>query len=222
MRFWVVLVLGLPACAESLHFNINWPSGLELGEATIASSQSQGIDKKPGDWKFSLDIDASVPGFTIREQDSSTAGPDLCAIQLDKSFTHGKKKNEEKITFDQQKNTFTRETVGGGKSDTSASACARDALTYLQFARRELSQGRIVPDQKVVFGAQYQVHMDFKGAQTIKVGAKMVEADRTLVTIKGPSTDLAVEIFFAHDPSRTPLLARLPLALGTFTVELQP
>jgi hypothetical protein len=32
--------------------------------------------------------------------------------------------------------------------------------------------------------------------------------------------DLTVEIFFARDAVRTPLLARIPLTLGTFTVEL--
>jgi len=222
LKAWVVFVVALPAFAESLHYNINWPSGLGLGEATISASQSQGIDKRPGDWKFSLDIDASVPGFVIREQDSSSAAPDLCSLRLNKNFTHGKKKSEEKITFDQQKSSITRETAGGGKTDVQVSSCARDALTYLQFARRELAQGRIVPDQKVVFGAEYQVHMDFKGSQTIKVGDKNVEADRTMVTIKGPSADLTVEIFFGHDPARTPVLARLPLGLGTFSVELAP
>jgi hypothetical protein len=31
---------------------------------------------------------------------------------------------------------------------------------------------------------------------------------------------VTVEIFFAKDAARTPLLARIPLALGSFTVEL--
>jgi hypothetical protein len=226
MKFSIPVLFAI-ACqcsvsAESLHYSINWQSGLSLGEATIGSEHSQ-PEKGPETWRSTIDIDASVPGFAIRDHYSSSSAAGLCSVQLEKSFTHGKKKSEEKITFDQQKNTITRETAsGGGKADSSVSACARDALTFLQFVRKELAQGRIAADQKVVFGALYQVHMDYKGAQTIKVGEKSMETDRTLVSIKGPATELTAEIFFARDAARTPILARIPLALGTFTVELQP
>jgi hypothetical protein len=222
MKFCIFLAWAVSASAETLHYSVNWPSGLSLGEATIASEHSQTADKGSEAWRFALEIDASVPGFAIRDSYHSSAAGELCSVEMFKSITHGKKKNEEKITFDSQKNTITRETTGGGKADASTSACARDALSYLQFVRRELAQGRVAPDQQVVFGSQYQVHLVFKGAQTIKVGDKMVETDRTTATIKGAATDLTVEIFFARDAPRTPVLARLPLALGTFTVELQP
>jgi len=222
MKFCIFLLWVVPASAETLHYSVNWPSGLSLGEATIASEHSQTADKGSEAWRFGLEIDASVPGFAIRDNYHSSAAGELCTVEMFKSITHGKKKNEEKITFDQQKNTITRETTGGGKADTSVSACARDALSFLQFVRRELAQGRVAPEQQVVFGSQYQVRIVFKGAQTIKVADKTVETDRTTATIKGPATDLTVEIFFARDAARTPVLARLPLALGTFTVELQP
>jgi Protein of unknown function (DUF3108) len=221
MKFSLFVFVTCLASAESLHYSVNWQSGLSLGEATIGSEHSQ-PEKGPETWRSTVDIDASVPGFVIRDHYNSSAAAGLCSVQLDKSSTHGKKKSEEKITFDQQKNTITRETASGGKSDTSVSSCARDALTFLQFVRRELAQGRIAADQKVVFGALYQVHIDYKGAQTIKVGEKSMETDRTLVSIKGPSTEVTAEIFFARDAARTPVLARIPLTLGTFTVELQP
>jgi hypothetical protein len=48
----------------------------------------------------------------------------------------------------------------------------------------------------------------------------MTDADRILATIKGPTSNLTVEIFFARDAARTPLLAHIPLTLGSFTVEL--
>jgi hypothetical protein len=220
--FCISLLCVISAPAESLHYSVNWPSGLSLGEATFASEHSQSADKGPEQWRFALDVDASVPGFAIRDNYSSSAVGDLCSVELDKGFTHGKKKNEEKITFDQQKNTITRETTNGGKADTSVSSCARDALSFLQFVRRELAQGRIAAEQSVVLGSSYQVRIDFKGAQTVKVGGKMVETDRTMATIKGPATELTVEIFFARDAARTPVLARIPVSLGTFTVELQP
>jgi Protein of unknown function (DUF3108) len=226
MKFRILVcifaICAVSVSAETLHYSINWQSGLSLGEAAFASEHSQSVDKGPEQWRFALDIDAGIPGFAVHDNYHSSALGDVCSVQLDKSSTHGKKKGEEKVTFDQQQNTITRETPGAGKSDTSVSSCARDALSFLQFVRRELAQGRIAPDQAVVFGAVYRVHIDFKGAQTIKVGDKMVETDRTMATIKGPATDLTVEIFFARDQARTPVLARVPLALGTFSVELQP
>jgi hypothetical protein len=222
MKFCIFLAWVVSASAETLHYSVNWPSGLSLGEATLVSEHSQTADKGSEAWRFGLEIDASVPGFAIRDNYHSSAAGELCSVELFKSIAHGKKKNEEKISFDQQKNSITRETTNGGKADTSVSSCARDALSFLQFVRRELAQGRVAPEQQVVFGSQYQVRIVFQGAQTIKVGDKMVETDRTAATIKGPATDLTVEIFFARDAARTPVLARLPLALGTFTVELQP
>jgi hypothetical protein len=62
--------------------------------------------------------------------------------------------------------------------------------------------------------------MEFTGTQTIHIGEQKAEADRIVATLRGPSSDLTVEIFFSHDTARIPLLARIPLALGTFSVEL--
>lgn len=215
MKPLVFLLCLLPVSAESLRYSINWASGLSLGEATLRA------DKGKEAWDFQVTMDASVPGFALRDSYHSAATVDLCSLELDKSFTHGNRKADEKTTFDQQSHTATRETQnGGGKSDTPVTSCAKDALTFLQFARNELAQGRLTPQQSVVFGALYNVRIDFKGAQKIKVGDQTVDADRILATIKGPTTDLTVEMFFAKDAARTPLLAHIPLSLGSFTVEL--
>jgi hypothetical protein len=224
MKYFLVFLTLIPASAESLHYNINWPSGLSLGEATLQASHTQTADKTPEKWSFGLDIDASVPGFAVRDHYQANASGDLCSAQLEKSFTHGKRKGEERITFDQQKNSATRETTssGGGKSDFSISSCARDALTFIQFARRELAQGRLAPQQQVVFGAVYQVRIEYTGSQSIKINDQKVDADRIVATIKGPSSDLTVELFFSRDGARTPLMAKIPLSLGTFSVELAP
>jgi hypothetical protein len=178
-------------------------------------------DKGKEAWDFEVTMDASIPGFALRDRYQSAATLDLCSLQLEKSFTHGTRKAEEKITFDQPNHTASRETQhGGGKSELSIPACAKDALTFMQFARRELAQGRLAPQQEVVFGAMYRVRIEYTGAQKIRVGDQTVDADRILATIKGPTTDLTVEIFFARDAARTPLLAHIPLSLGSFTVEL--
>jgi hypothetical protein len=205
----------LSASAESLRYSINWASGLSLGEATLRA------DKGKEGWDFEVTMDASIPGFALRDDYHSNATPDLCAIELDKTFTHGSKKADEKITFDQQNHTATRQTQnGGGKTDISISTCAKDALTFMQFARNELAQGRLAPQQSVIFGAPYNVRVEYTGAQKVKYGDQTADADRILATVKGPTTDLTVEIFFARDAARTPLLARIPLTLGSFTVEL--
>jgi len=214
MKPLVFLLCLLPASAESLRYSINWASGLSLGEATLRA------DKGKEAWHFEVTMDASIPGFALRDSYHSAATTDLCSLELDKNFTHGNKKADEKVTFDQQNHSATRETTGGGKSDVAISSCAKDALTFMQFARSELAQGRLAPQQMVIFGAAYDVRIEYTGAQKIKVGEQTVDADRMLATIKGPITDLTVEVFFARDAARTPLLAHIPLALGSFTVEL--
>lgn len=210
-----LLIFSVSVSAESLHYTINWPSGLSLGEAVLDTAHAQA-----GGWDFTLDIDASIPGFAVRDHYHANANADLCSTLLDRKFVHGSHKNEEHTTFDQSNHTATRQTVGGGKSDISFSGCGRDALSFLQFARTELAAGRLVPQQPVVFGAAYNVRMEFTGTQTIHVGEQKIEADRIVATIKGPSSDITVEIFFSHDNARVPVLAKIPLSLGTFSVEL--
>jgi len=219
MKHLLVFLITLPAFADSLHYSINWPSGLSLGEATLTASH--GGEKGGGRWNLSLDIDASVPGFAVRDHYQSIATTDLCGVQFDKNYTHGKRKTDEHLTFNQHENTVTRETVGGGKSDISVATCARDPLGFIQFLRQELSQGRLPPQQQVAYGPLFDVRVEYTGAQSIKLGDQKVDADRIVATIKGSSSDLSVEIFFSRDAAKIPLLAKVPLALGTFSIELQ-
>jgi hypothetical protein len=215
MKFLILLLLSCSAWAESLRYTINWPSGLSLGEATLNA------DRGREQLAFDLTVDASVPGFAVRDHAHSTSTTDFCSTQLDKSYSHGRRKAEERVIFDQQRNKAERETLsGGGKSEISVPSCARDALTFLQFARRELAQGRLAPQQAVIFGAPYQVRMEYTGTQGIRVGEEHIDADRIVATIKGPSSEVTVELFFSRDAARTPVLAKVPVALGTLTVEL--
>lgn len=215
MKFAALVFFLLPAGAETLHYAINWPSGLSLGEATLTSVS--GRDQ----WSFDFDLDAAVPGFALRDHYRSIASLELCSSELDKVIQHGNHKSEETVTFHQDTNTITRETksAGGGKSDVAVPSCARDAMAFVQFARKELAQGRLAPQQPVVLGSLYNVRLEFAGTETVKT-SKPVQADRIHATIKGPSSNLALDILFAKDQARTPVLARIPLSLGTFTVEL--
>src|SRR5439155_25786981 len=103
----------------------------------------------------------------------------------------------------------------------SVPACARDPLTFLQFVRKELAEGRLAPQQSVVLGSSYQVRFEYTGVQKVIVGKKPMEAERIQTTIKGPASDVTVEVFFARDAARTPVMAKIPSPLGAFVVELE-
>ena len=218
----VLALMGSLASAETLHYSINWQSGLNLGEATLGASKNTGSGPEGG-WDFNLMLDAAVPGFTIRDEYKSSADTKFCSSILEKSVTRGTRKSTEKEIFDSAQKTIKRETNNGGKSELPMSGdCAHDALAFLQFARQELAQGRVAANQTVYLGGKYDVQLTYTGTESIKQEKGMVETDKVRVSVHGVKADTTFEIYFARDEVRTPLLARLPLALGTFTVELQP
>jgi hypothetical protein len=230
MKFVILCAMAmLPLGAETLHYNINWQSGLPLGEATLKASKSapatssEGPGVDDGKWSFELLLDAAVPGVTLRDEYRSKADAKFCSQQLERVIVRGPKKSTEKITFDQDKKQVKRETAGGGKSEMTAPECAHDALAFLQFVRQELAAGRLVQSQPVFLGGKYDVQATYVGTESVKLAKndnKPVDADKVRTAIRGAKADYTIEILFSHDAARTPLLARLPLALGTFTVEL--
>jgi hypothetical protein len=203
---------------ETFHYSVNWPSGLSLGDAQLSASKlKQGSQEI---WKFAFDIDASVPGFKLSEHVSSSSGADFCSAEMTKTATRGPRKVEETTKFDQKALTAVRETKNGGKSDVSIPACAKDALTFVFFLRHELQQGRLPAMQKVYYGSGYQTRVEFTGSQTLRIAEGPIEADRVLATMKGPQSETTAEIFFAKDATRTPIMMRVPLAVGKFSMEI--
>jgi hypothetical protein len=208
---------GFPFQDESLHYNVNWPSGLSLGEATFTAHH------KAGAWDLAMTLDAGVPGFAVADKIRSSVTDDLCSLELERDISHGARKTREKTAFDQKKGEATRTTVfplGGGTSTFTFTSCPRDAMAFLYFARRELGQGRVAPAQTVFFGSAYSVRMDYTGAQTITLNDKPSVTDHLVVNVKGPKSSFSFEMFFARDAARTPLLIRVPLSVGTFSMEL--
>jgi len=205
---------------EQLHYTINWPSGLSLGEAQLRTSLSKPAPDAPGRLNLEFTLDAGIPGFTVSDQYRSEVSPDFCSGEFQRIARHGSKKTDERTTFDQQKESASRETSGGGKTELQMPACGKDALAFLYYVRHELSQGRIPPQQTLFFGAPYDVRIEFMGTQRIPLGDKQVEADRVTATVKGPASEISFDVFFLKDPARTPALVRVPLALGTFSMEL--
>ena len=220
----VLAWFGLPVWAETLHYSVNWQSGLSLGEAALRSDKLSAEPEggEPGGWNFGLTLDAAVLGFTIRDEYSSTADDKFCTSKVEKNMTRGTRKTVEKVQIDRHTELATRETQDGGKSDYSVPDCVHDALAFLQFVRRELAQGRMAPQQPVILGAKYDVLMTYIGTETIRVAGENIAADRVHTAIKGPKAEITADLYFSHDELRTPVLARIPLTLGTFTVELLP
>ena len=221
----MLAVLAAPVAApgfenEQLHYNINWPSGLSLGEAQLVASASKPEPDTPGRLHLEFKVDAGIPGFAVSDQYRSEASSDFCTGDFQRTAQHGSKKTDEKTTFDQKSGTASRQTAGGGKTEMKSSTCGKDALTFLYYVRHELSQGRIPPRQTVFFGAPYEIGIEFMGTQNIPLGETQVEADRVTASVKGPTTEISFEVFFLKDRTRTPALVRVPLSLGMFSMEL--
>jgi hypothetical protein len=72
----------------------------------------------------------------------------------------------------------------------------------------------------VSFGALYDVSVSYADSLQIEVSGARQMADRVTVSFRGPSSSHTLEIFFARDAARTPLLIRVPFTLGTFALEL--
>lgn len=202
---------------ENFTYSINWPSGLSLGEGSmtaVANGQH---------WDFALSLEATIPGFPLRDEYRSRAANDgLCSVTFEKSSTHGTRIASEKLTFDAAAKIVRRETNKGGKSETATDDCARDALAFLFHARKELAQGRIPPPQTIYFGAPYQVTFKHAGVHQVRQGDVRVEADKFAIALKGPASQTNFEISFARDAARTPLVIRSQFVMGSFSMELVP
>jgi hypothetical protein len=74
--------------------------------------------------------------------------------------------------------------------------------------------------QTVYFGAPYQLKLDKGGKEKVKVNGRSMEAERFSAALKGPASETKFELFFAQDDVRTPVMIRVPFALGTFSLEL--
>lgn len=204
---------GFPFQDETLRYSLRWPTGLTLGEAVFSAH------KTPSGWAFDTALDAGIPGFTIKDSYRASATADLCSTEFERRFNHRGKQTAEKTSFDRQARRAVRRTTqppSDGKTEFDIPACARDAVSFVYFMRREMGQGRVAPAETVFFGAGYSVSLKYTG----EVKAPQGVADRLVGTVKGPLSSFTVEIDFARDAARTPLAIRVPLAVGTLSAEL--
>jgi hypothetical protein len=202
---------GFPFQDETLQFQVKLPTGVSVGEGRMQARRIEG-----GHWEFQLSLDASMPGFAVTDHYRSVATAELCSVEFGRESTHGTKKSRESVTFAQDARTAHRTTNGGGASDFGVSACAMDALTYLYFTRREMGQGRVPPAGAIVFGGSYDIQLTYPGTEPYRDAI----TDKLVAAVHGPSSNVSLDVLFARDPARTPLLIRLPLTLGVFSLEL--
>lgn len=210
----LLIIPALFAETETLRYSINWPSGLSLGEATLTASTNA------GGGTLGLTLEATVPGFPIRDEYKSTIGANYCSVTFTKDSTHGPKKAAETSEFDASRRVVVRKTNKGGQSELATPACAKDALAFLFFVREELKQGRLPAPQPIFFGGAYQLRMQYGGAESIVVGNQREQCDRLSVSIKGAASEHGFEVLFARDQARTPVQVRVPFSMGTFRMEL--
>lgn len=209
---------GFPFTNESLKYNIEYTSGLNLGEADFSASHSA------AGWAFTASVNASVPGFAIVDRLQASAGEQLCSTEFTRDLNQGSKKTREKTTFDEKTGKGHRVTTlpqDGGETTFTIPSCARDALTYVYYGRRELGQGRVPHAQDVYFGSVYTAKMDYAGAANLTVKGKSTVTDHLVINVKGPKSDFSVEVFYARDAARTPLEIRIPAPAGMLTAVLE-
>jgi hypothetical protein len=212
---------GFPFADETLAYSIKLPTGISLGEARM--SAKHGTEG----WAFELKGTAGLPGYVVRDDYTSWTNSDFCSTKFVRQYEHGARKGREEEAIDRSQETATRSTIvginnsgGGGKSEFPVTDCTKDALTLLYYARRELGQGRVLPAQQFLFGGFYNIAMSYAGAETITVADQSAITDKIVCTVKGPASTFTFEMYFARDPARTPLLVKVPLPVGSISLEL--
>jgi hypothetical protein len=207
---------GFPFTDETLNYSLNVSPGVSVGTARMIARR----DPLHG-WNFSFSLDASLPGYPIIDRFNAYSGLDLCSIRCERTAEHGKRKTDEMTWFDRGRSVAVRGTRnGGGLTEMPVGLCPHDALSFLYYLRRELGQGRMPPNDVVLAGAQYRVSMIYVGEKPIVRDKKQVPTDQLNCTIKGPASEVHLEIVFARDAARTPLVVRCPLPVGAFSLEL--
>ena len=188
---------------EALAYALKWPTGIAMGRGELKTAQAASHSE--------FTLDASLPGIPVTGAFSSRLDTKGCTSEFSKRYEFGFRKSSERTTIDGAK--ARRETDKGGKSTANVGPCARDAPSFLQMLRTELAAGHKPASQKILFGAEYNLTLEYPKASTNDI-------DTVKVTVKGPASTNTIEIDFLRDATRTPARVRVPLAMGKFVLEL--
>ena len=80
--------------------------------------------------------------------------------------------------------------------------------------------GRLPQTQTVLYGAPYEVGVQYIGTQKLKVGGADVDAERIGISIKGAVARQNIEVAFLKDAVRTPARVRVVLPVGSISMDL--
>jgi len=209
-------VQGFPFADETLNYAVNSPVGISLGKVRMTAHREDNAG-----WSFKFYLDASLPHFPMLDGFNTYADSNLCTVRFDRNSEHGSRKASEVTYIDRGRSVAIRGTRnGGGLSEIPVGLCPYDALTFLYHLRRELAQGKMPPNDVVLAGSLYRVSMVYAGEKVIVRDKQNVPTDQVNCAIRGPKSEIHLEILFARDAARTPLKVRCPFALGTFSLEL--
>jgi hypothetical protein len=207
---------GFPFTDETLNYAVKSPIGISFGKVQMSAAR-QGTSG----WAFKFSLDASLPIITITDRFDVFSDPNLCSIRFERGSEHGSRKANEVTYIDRGRSVAVRATRnGGGLSEIPVGLCPYDGLSFLYRLRRELGQGRIPPNDTILVGSPYRVNMVYAGEKTLVRDQQDVKADQVNCAILGPKSEVHLEILFARDAARTPLVVRYPFSLGTFSLEL--
>jgi hypothetical protein len=207
-----------PSSNEILKYDVKLPNGTAVGSATFEATRVKG---SAATWQFRVHTNFSLPGIPVEDTFRSLAA-NFCSAEFEKDSLHGAKKTGEVLVFLPGRGKAVRTTKGGGVSEITTGACAKDPVNVLYFTRAELAKGRKPFSGPTIFGASYNVKMEMRGKTKIKIGGKEQQVERLTGSYQGPKSKGDFEILFALDDARTPLLFRVPLAFGNITLELKP
>lgn len=202
---------------EYLQYSLDWPSGLSAGTAEFEARFTD-----PG-WRFEATVVASHPKLQIDNRFISRTDGGLCSIEFEKHIRHGTKRANELLRFrDGQLERTNLERAGEEPPGVSTVArCARDALSFFYFVRRELASGRIPPSATVHFGAGYSLRMDHASERRLIWEGQRRLVDEIRVSVRGDQAEHSFFGYFDREAGRLPLLFAVTLDGTTFTMRLR-
>jgi hypothetical protein len=199
---------------EKLVFEIFWPSGVSMGEATL---EAKSIKDNLYFWAVA---EVGLPQGRILYKYSSIASSDLCSREYRQSVERPGKFWEEITKFDADagKATVSRD---GRSREVTAAKCSRDPLALLYYYRAQAGVGKSASSETLFLGAPLSLKIEAKGKEQIKIKQTQRRGDHYIIMYPSASGDRSLELWLSDSPAQTPIAVRLPLPLATFSAELR-
>ncbi len=202
---------------EQLTYSIAWPSGLSVGSADF---KARYVD--PG-WRFEMTLRASLPDIEIDDAYVSRTDAATCSFEFEKHARHGAKRTHEFLRFGPNAvERINLENEGrSGPGIVPVSGCARDALAFLYYLRKDLAAGRVPPPADIFFGAGYGLELEYAQTRRLIWDGERRLVDEIRAVVRGPASKHEFSVYFGRDEARTPLLFRVEFEGTPFTMLLK-